>query len=269
MRNQSTRQRMLATTMMGGVAIAALVALPVVALVAPTSAMAQAQTGSLRIAVSGDNGQPLSGATVTVSSPDSLVTRTGVTDAEGRVRLAGLDPATNYTVQVTASGYSEFSAQNVAVVSGRDLSLGYILVGGSTSGASTVDDIIVTGTSLAAIDVTSATVGTTLTLDVVESLPTGRNYQSYLQLIPGTKPSASGNPSSRSGINYSDVGGATGTSSDNVYYLDGVDVTDPTDGLAGANPAPAPSARTSTPKSFRNNRSSSAAFPLNTPVVPA
>ncbi|WP_426051828.1 TonB-dependent receptor [Brevundimonas sp. SL161] len=234
MRIQSIRQRMLATTMMGGVALAALAALPVVALVAPTTALAQSQTGSLRIAVTGDNG-PLSGATVMVSSPDSLVRRSGVTDADGRVRIANLDPATNYTVAVSAAGYSDFSAQNVAVVTGRDLSLGYVLIGGTgPSNASNVDDIIVTGTSLAAIDVTSATVGTTLTLDVVESLPTGRSYQSYLQLIPGVKPGG-GNPSSRSGVNYSDVGGTIGTSTDNVYYLDGVDVTDPATGTFGSN----------------------------------
>ncbi|OYX54885.1 MAG: TonB-dependent receptor [Brevundimonas subvibrioides] len=220
--------------MMGGVALAALAALPVVALVAPTTALAQSQTGSLRIAVTGDNG-PLAGATVMVSSPDSLVSRSGVTDADGRVRIANLDPATNYTVAVSAAGYSDFTAQNVAVVTGRDLSLGYVLIGGTgPSNASNVDDIIVTGTSLAAIDVTSATVGTTLTLDVVESLPTGRSYQSYLQLIPGVKPGG-GNPSSRSGVNYSDVGGTIGTSTDNVYYLDGVDVTDPATGTFGSN----------------------------------
>lgn len=141
------------------------------------------------MAVTGNDGQPLSGAQVTVSSPSSLVSRSGVTDDQGRVRIGNLDPATNYSVTVSASGYENFGASNVAVVSGRDLSVGYVLVSGS--GATNVEDVIVTGRSLAAVDVTSATVGTTLTLDVVESLPTGRNYQSYLQLIPGVKPSDS------------------------------------------------------------------------------
>src|SRR3546814_17526773 len=69
---------------------------------------------------------------------------------------------------------------------------------------------------------------------MVESLPTGRNYQSYLQIVPGVKPSSGGNPSSKSGVNYTDIGGNTGTSSDNVYYLDGVAVTDPNRGTFGA-----------------------------------
>ncbi|MFC3716867.1 carboxypeptidase regulatory-like domain-containing protein [Luteimonas soli] len=188
-----------------------------------------AETGGLRITITGSDGQPIPGATVSVSSPDSLVSKTAVTEADGSVRLTGLDPATNYTVVVDASGYSDFSANNVAVVSGKNLSLGYAL------GATTLDTIVVTGTSLAAVDTTSAVVGTTLNLDIVESLPTGRSYQSYLQLVPGVKPSDGNNPSSKSGINYSDVGGAIGSSSDNVYYLDGVNVTDPLTGTFGAN----------------------------------
>ena len=77
--------------------------------------------------------------------------------------------------------------------------------------------------------------GTTLTLQMVESLPTGRSYQSYLQLVPGVKPSPGGNPSSKSGVNYSDIGGASGSSSDNVYLIDGVDVTDNNTGTFGSN----------------------------------
>lgn len=198
---------------------------------------ALADTGGLRIAINDASGQPLAGATVKVSSPDSLISRSGVTDSTGRVRLNGLDPATNYTVEIEASGYNDFTASNVAVVSGKELSLGYMLSGGAAaaSDTTTLNTVTVTGTSLAAIDTTSATVSSVLTLEQVESLPTGRSYQSYLQLVPGVKPSAGGNPSSKSGVNYSDIGGATGTSTDNVYLLDGVDVTDPTSGTFGAN----------------------------------
>lgn len=188
-----------------------------------------AETGGLRITITGNGGTPLAGATVKVSSPASLISKTGVTAADGTLTLNGLDPATNYKVEVVASGYSDFSANNVAVVSGKNLSVGYSL------GTTTLDAVVVTGASLAAVDTTSATVGTTLTLDMVEALPTGRSYQSYLQLVPGVKPSAGGNPSSKSGVNYSDIGGAVGTSSDNNYYLDGVDVTDNQTGTFGSN----------------------------------
>ncbi|MFT3763485.1 MAG: carboxypeptidase regulatory-like domain-containing protein [Pseudoxanthomonas sp.] len=192
-----------------------------------------ADTGGLRITISAAGGTPVAGATVKVSSPSSLISKTGTTDASGVLRLTGLDPATNYTVEVVAPGYNDYSASNVAVVSGKDLNVGYVL--GSGEGATSLDTIVVTGAGLAAIDTTSATVSTILNLDLTESLPTARSYQSYLQLVPGVKPSSGGNPASKSGVNYSDVGGATGTSTDNLYYIDGVNVTDPSTGTFGSN----------------------------------
>lgn len=189
-----------------------------------------AESGGLRISITGPAGKPLPGATVKISSPSSLVTKTVVTEADGSVRVAGLDPATDYKVEVVAPGYSNFSATDVVVVSGKNLTLGYTL---GTDNAP--QQVVVTGSRLAQVDSTSATVGTILNLGVVESLPTTRSYQGYLQLVPGVKPSQGGNPASKSGVNYADIGGATGTSSDNVYILDGVDVTDSNTGTFGSN----------------------------------
>lgn len=188
-----------------------------------------AESGGLRISITGASGKPLAGATVRISSPSSLVTKTAVTEADGSVRVAGLDPATDYKVEVIAPGYSNFSATDVVVVSGKSLALGYAL------GTNDVQKVVVSGSRLAQVDSTSATVGTILNLGVVESLPTSRSYQGYLQLVPGVKPASGGNPSSKSGVNYADIGGATGTSTDNVYILDGVDVTDSNTGTFGSN----------------------------------
>ncbi len=192
------------------------------------SVAAWADTGGLRIVVSGSDGKPLSGVTVKIGSPSSLLNKTVVTEADGSARVSGLDPARDYKVEVTASGFKPFSADNVAVIGGQSVNLGYVL------SLNNLDSVVVTGRSLAAMDTTSATVGTVLTLDVLESLPTSRSYTSYLQLVPGVKPGGS-NPSSKSGVNYADIGGATGTSTDNVYILDGVDVTDHQTGTFGAN----------------------------------
>src|SRR5262249_34130713 len=73
-----------------------------------------------------------------------------------------------------------------------------------------------------------------------ESLPTGRSYQSYLQLVPGVlpdSPNQTGNPSSRSGMNWKDIitGDNIGVSTDNQYYFEGINVTDPVSGTFGAN----------------------------------
>ncbi|MEQ8205439.1 MAG: TonB-dependent receptor, partial [Woeseia sp.] len=199
---------------------------------------ALADTGTLRVSVTDGSGNPLAGATVTASTSESLGQKSGVTDSNGEVRLAGLDPSDAYVVTINADGYQPVRNENVLVVSERTFNLPYSLQ--AASGAA-IEEIVTYGRSDLGqlVDTSSALQATDVTLDLTESLPTARNYQAYLQLAPTTKPTLNGNPSSKSGVNYSDVvdanGNTAGTSSDNVYYIDGVNITDNLTGTFGAN----------------------------------
>ncbi|WP_250459210.1 TonB-dependent receptor [Microbulbifer litoralis] len=194
-----------------------------------------ADTGALRITVTDASGNPVSGAEVDVHTPESLTTKTGVTDENGEIRLIGLDPSAKYEVEVSGEGYQPIKNKNVLVVSGQSFALNYELnaIGDS------IEEVQVTGQRVQMVDSTSTIVGQDITLDLTESLPTGRDYQSYLQLAPGTKPSSGGNPSSKSGVNYSDAvdskGRTSGSSTDNFYYIDNINVTDNVTGTFGAN----------------------------------
>ena len=196
-----------------------------------------ADTGGLRISVTDSAGNPVAGATVQASTPESLTRRTGQTGADGSVRLEGLDPSDRYVVVVSGDGFQEMRTESVKVISERTFALSYVVPAGDGE----IEEITVTGHSDIGqmIDTTSAMMSTDVTLDLTESLPTGRTYQSYLQLAPTTKPTLNGNPSSKSGVNYSDIvdsnGNTAGTSSDNVYYIDGINITDNLTGTFGAN----------------------------------
>ncbi|HET6628986.1 MAG TPA: TonB-dependent receptor [Woeseiaceae bacterium] len=198
---------------------------------------ALADTGGLRVTVTNSAGEPVAGATVHASTPESLVERSGVTGEDGSVRIEALAPSDRYEVVVSGEGFEDITYQNVKVVSGRTYPLDYVIPGPDTD----IEEVVVTGESGARplVDTTSAMVATDVTLDLTESLPTGRTYQSYLQLAPTTKPTLNGNPSSKSGVNYSDIvdanGNTFGVSSDNVYYIDGVNITDNRSGTFGAN----------------------------------
>src|SRR5262249_49134709 len=90
------------------------------------------------------------------------------------------------------------------------------------------------------VDVKRSIAGQDITLRLTESLPTGRSYQSYLQLVPGVQADSSvsgGNPSSRSGLNWKDVitNDNLGISPENNYYFESINVTDPVTGTFGAN----------------------------------
>jgi len=200
-----------------------------------SSATAFADTGALRVKIVDDNGNAVVGAMVGASTSDSLTSRKGITDKNGEVKLVGLDPSIHYSVVVNGEGYQPIKSQNVRVVSGKSFALNYAL----NASSSDVEEVMVLGRTMQLVDTTSATVGQDITLDLTESLPTGRSFQSYLQLAPGTKPSIGGNPSSKSGVNYSDAvdskGNTSGSSTDNMYYIDGVNITDHFNGKFGAN----------------------------------
>ena len=207
----------------------------VMALILALAGVASAQvsnTGTISVVVSDPDGGRLPGVTVTAAAPDTITKRTTVTDAEGVAVLEALAPSAQYNVTVELTGFRNQERQKILVRSGQTVSLSVTLqLGGVT------EEVTVTA-STPVVDVTNAITGQDITLQLTESLPTGRSYQSYLQLVPGVMPddqASSGNPAARSGLNYSDIGGTVGISADNVYYFDGINVTDPVTGTFGAN----------------------------------
>ena len=199
----------------------------------PLAAAAQVSTtGTIEVVVEDSDGGRLPGVTVTARAADTVTTRTAVTNDQGVATLEALAPSTNYTIVTELAGFQEQTRSNVLVRSGQTASVRFTL-----ALAGVTEQITVTAES-PIVDVKSATTGQDITLQLTESLPTGRSYQSYLQLVPGVlpdDPTTSGNPSARSGVNYSDIFGDLGVSSDNSYYFDGINVTDPVTGTFGAN----------------------------------
>lgn len=206
-------------------------------LVLASAAVAGAQvttTGTIQAIIEDSGGGRLAGATVSVSAPDVVTTRTTLTDAQGVAVLEALAPSTNYVLRASLSGFRDLTRDNVRVSSGQTTTLNLQL-----ALATITEEVLVAGTSTV-VDVTRAVSGQDITLELTESLPTGRSYQSYLQLVPGVMPDStisSGNPSSRSGMNWKDIitGDNLGVSTDNQYYFEGINVTDPVTGTFGAN----------------------------------
>jgi hypothetical protein len=196
---------------------------------APFAAAQSSSTGTATIVVEATDGSRLPGATVTASAADVATRRTAVADAQGEAVLVNLVPSTQYVITTELQGFATTKHERILVRSGQTTTLRV-----SLAVSSQTEEIIVTADS-PLVDTTSAIVGTDITLELTESLPTGRTYQSYLQLVPGVMPSETGNPASKSGLNYSDIGGDIGQSSDNFYYFDGINVTDPVSGTFGAN----------------------------------
>jgi hypothetical protein len=203
----------------------------VLASVVPAMAQVTA-TGTIEVIVQDEAGLGVPGVNVVATAADAVTKREAVTDGTGRATLVAMAPSANYVVTAQLAGFVSARNENVLVRSGQNALVQIALkVGGLT------EQVQVTGET-PTVDVRNATTGQDITLQLTEALPTGRSYQSYLQLVPGVlpdDPQSPGNPASKSGLNYSDIRGDLGISSDNLYYVNGVNITDPVTGTFGAN----------------------------------
>ncbi|MGH9371415.1 MAG: carboxypeptidase regulatory-like domain-containing protein, partial [Vicinamibacterales bacterium] len=210
---------------------AALALAAIVSVARPAVAQVTA-TGTIEVIVRDEAGLAIPGVDVAAEAADAVTKREAMTDGEGRAVLVGLAPSADYVVTAQLTGFVPARNENVLVRSGQTATVPVALkVGGLT------EQVQVTAES-PTVDVSTATTGQDITLQLTESLPTGRSYQSYLQLVPGVlpdDPEMPGNPATKSGLNYSDIGGNLGVSSDNYYYFNGINVTDPVTGTFGAN----------------------------------
>ncbi|HUP59447.1 MAG TPA: TonB-dependent receptor [Thermoanaerobaculia bacterium] len=190
--------------------------------------MGAVTTGTIQVIVTDNSGAPLPGVTVTASAVDTITRGSDVTDEKGMATMVNLQPSEKYVVDSGLEGLGKAQTKSVRVSSSQTSTVRQTL-------QAAVSESITVTADAPIVDTTSATTGQELTLSLTESLPTGRSYQSYLQLVPGVLPATAGNPSSRSGVNYSDIGGGLGQSTDNFYYVEGINVTDPVTGTFGAN----------------------------------
>ncbi|MCB1056551.1 MAG: carboxypeptidase regulatory-like domain-containing protein, partial [Acidobacteria bacterium] len=182
----------------------------VLALVGGGAAFGQGSTGTIQVTAEAQDGSRLPGVTVSAESVDALGTRVAITDAQGVATLPGLTPSNKWVVTSTLEGFNGARNENVLVRAGQTTSLNVTLTLGAVE-----EELIVTAEN-PIVDVTSAATGQDITLELTESLPTNRSYQSYLQLVPGVLPTdptnSSENPAVRSGLNYSDIAGELGIS---------------------------------------------------------
>jgi hypothetical protein len=175
-------------------------------------AASQEVTGRLEGHVLTADGDPLAAARIILSGPAMQGTRETATDRSGRFRVPGL-PVGRYTVRISSIGYRGVVYQSVQIRLGSTTTLGDVRLETETFQLSE----IVVRDDRPAIDPTSTTFGANLATEEFEVLPIDRDYRSIVALLPQANTSYLGD-----GVN---IAGATGLG--NVFFIDGVNVTDP------------------------------------------
>ena len=165
------------------------------------------ETGSISGVIRDSQGGVLPGVTVRVSGPQLPGGRDAVTGGNGDYFFQRLLPGA-YKVEATLSGMGTSSRETrVSVDVDSQINL--------TLSPQVTEEVTVTGIA-PAVDLKNAEVNFNYTADVIKDLPLERSYKGLFQLIPGVAD------------NRTPVGPAAGGSrQDNVYLMDGVNITNP------------------------------------------
>ncbi len=170
------------------------------------------QTGTLTGRVESSDGKPLPGATVTVTSPSLQGERVAVTTENGDYIFKGL-PAGAYRIRFDMSGFGAVERQ-------ATVEMAQTSTANATMAVATIEEsIVVTADAPSALETTQG--GTNYSAQEIDTLATGRTLQQITELAPGlTDNTPNGGQVTISG----------GFAYDNLFLVDGVDVTDSTFG---------------------------------------
>jgi hypothetical protein len=180
-------------------------------------AFSQSQTGNLFGTVTGTDGAPLPGVTVTLTGGGAPSVQ--VTDELGRFRFPGLPPA-SYTVETQLEGFAPLKRENIAINVGRNTEL--VL---EVPQQSTVEETIVVTAESPLLDTRRIARESTVTLDELESIPTARDPWAVLTTTPGVLTDRINVGGNESGQQSQYVGPGSG-GDQAVWSLDGMVITD-------------------------------------------
>lgn len=196
-------------------AVAALLCTPV----AETPLAAQQETATVIGTITDAQNAALPGATVTARNTDTGFTRTGLTDAEGRYRIAAIPPGA-YELSAELQGFGRAVRTGVRLTVGAEAVINFDLA------VAGVSELVTVTANTPVVETTTSAVQQTIGREQIDLLPlAGRDYTNAIRLVPGA---AANNGS------YG-FGGSRGRS--NTFHVDGVDNSDEISGFAHQSPA--------------------------------
>jgi hypothetical protein len=181
---------------------------------------AQATSSKIMGKVTDQEGTALPGVTITATNPKMVGSTVAITDENGVFRLFSLQPG-NFTVKFELEGFGIIIRKNIALTVEQTLALNVKL------SLQKIQETITVEGEAPMIDVKSTASAMTLTKEVIETLPRGRNFASLVTTMPSVN-----NEPWLAGIS---VDGASGA--ENQFYIDGMDTTNLYGGASGQNAA--------------------------------
>ena len=175
-----------------------------------TPLLAQGALSEVNGSTVDQSGAVLPGVAITLTEETTGLVRTVVANDAGRWVVPALRPG-RYAIKAELAGFQTQTRAGVVVNVGQAITINLALPVGSLS-----DEVTVTAEA-PLVEVTRSDVGTNITGENIDSLPTaGRQQYALLQLVPGLTPTLAAG--SFEGAQYSAGGQST---SNNVFMVDG------------------------------------------------
>ncbi len=205
--------------------IGKLVGLFIAVVLATAASLAQTASSSMNGVVTDPKGSVISGATLTLSNPETGFLRTVKTSDQGTYQFLQVPPAT-YQVTVVAPGFATKKQNNVVLMVNTPATLDIPM---QVAGNETIVEV---NSTAPLVNTQEASLGHAFNTEQISYLPfEGREATSILSLQPGV--TFTGNGSNISAASDSRSGSVNGARSDQTNVtLDGVDDNDQTQGLA-------------------------------------
>src|SRR4051812_47820572 len=182
---------------------------------------AQISTASVEVAVSGTDGAPLPGVTVTLRNTETGLVRADVTGAQGTATLTALPPGI-YRAELELQGFSPVSQDGLTLRVGQTARVRATL-------SPVVTESIDVSTTVPLVDVYKTDTSTNIVPEQIESLPVpDRDFQKLAFIAPGVQRERG----AFRFINGGPVVGAGGNASQATILVNGVDFTDAALGLS-------------------------------------
>jgi outer membrane receptor protein involved in Fe transport len=169
------------------------------------------ETGAVVGTVMDEEGTPLPGVTVTITSPNLQGTRTAITDTGGNYRFPSLPPGV-YTLKAELPGFATTVRENIRVSTTIRLTVDVTL-----KPTALEEEITVIAVSPTVDVKSSETASVTLSDEILRNVPYSNFAMDIVNMAPGVNNDVAYGASESTGV---------------AYQLDGVDVSDPEAGSA-------------------------------------
>ncbi len=192
--------------------LSSILGIALLSLLCLSAAFGQRQTGNLDGRIVDTSNVPLPGATISISSPAMMGTKSYTSTDAGLFRFPALSPGT-YALTCELSGFKAVKRDGLIVSVGKTTT---III---TMEQATLEKEVTVTAAPPVVDVKSPTLSVTYSKDLLQNIPTNRDLFDVIGTAPGAI-----------NIGYlTTVHG--GTYAENIYSLDGLNTTDPLVGI--------------------------------------